>query len=479
MALGRYGSPEAVVLDLSGVAAMFQQQQQQRKLNQQLVDKQVNEDLSKLSLDGVRPQDYQVIRQKYDQYKDAAINYKKALRDPRTRDQAEQSYINSKTDLSTAIGRSKSRKETAKGVIDFWGKNRDQIDADAFAKTKALIDAPLGSKEFDEADNIDISNLVFKPEKYDPKKIADLVGSIKPVENNVTTQLPNGQFSYSKSKVLPAGTISAIVGQAYDTDYENTKKYYDTQFQTLPEEDRAIYEDYAKRYIPDFSIQSPKDLAIAENMYGRVELGLDKGIKGRDVSRAENFQRAQQARQIAATDRRQERLIKSQQDKKANGDYYVVDDIAQNLRVGNVKNALAPFESYASPGTLVTFVKSGQTDEGVLDRVYNDIQRDGVDSKTRMISKSMFKNGAVIVAVPKVDAETKEVIKGQYEYMAVPSGERNLESRINAMLNYARGGTNKPLPDKFYKGRIEPTVEDAVTPGYLDDADPETEEESQ
>jgi len=470
MAVGRYGSAEAVVLPLNGVLAMFQQQQQERRLLQQQLDKQVNEDLSKLSFDGVRPNDYPIIRQKYDAYKDAAIRYKKSLRDPKTRDQAERDYINSKSDLNAFIGQSKSAKEQKKGIIEFWGKNRENIDPTEFAKINSLLDAPVGSPEYEQAKNIDISNLVFKPEKYDPKKIGDLIATIKPVETKTATPLANGQISYVNKKIVPPTAISTIIGNAYDNDYENTKKYYDAQFSILPEEDKSIYETYAAQYIPGFKIETPKDLAIAQNMYGRVDQGIEQGVKGTDRSRIERFAREQQSRQIAAADARQARALATRASAKSDG-YYVVNDIAAGMKSGNVKGALAPFESYASPGTVVTFLKRGQVDEGMLDRVYEDVKRDGVDAKTRMIPKSAFKNGTLIVAVPKIDPKTKETLKG-YEYMAVPASEKNLQSRINAMLNYARGGAIKPLPDKFFKGKILTQEPDVIyTPGTLDDAD--------
>ncbi len=472
MAGVRYGNPEAVVLDLSGVAAMFQQQQQQKRLVQQQLDKQINDDLSKLSFEGVRPQDYQAIRQRYDAYRDAAINYKKALRDPRMRDQAEQEYINSKSELNTAVGKSKSRKEAVKGVIDFWGKNRDQIDPTEFAKTKSLLDAPLGTKEFDDADGIDVTSLVFKPDQYDPKKLSDLIGTIKPVENNVTTQLPNGQFSYVNKKIIPPNTLAGLVGDAYENDYANTKKYFDSKFNTLPPEERSIYEDYAKQYIPDFAINSPKDLAIAQNMYGRLDVGSEQGIKGRDVSRAEKFAMEQQARQIAAVNRRQNIWLQSQKDNRDKEDYFVVDDIARNMVAGNAAAALAPFQSNISPGTEVRYVKDG---DPWLESLYKDLKKGGVDAYTRKLSKEAFKKGTIIVAVPKIDPETKEPIKDHYEIMAVSASDKAPQSRINAALNYARGGTIKPLPDKYYKDRLSnPQTGLMNMPGYFN---PDNEDE--
>jgi hypothetical protein len=455
MAVGRYGTPEAVVLNQAPLMNFFLQQQQEKKAQAQLLDRQINEDMTKLSFDGARSQDYSTIRGGYDAFKNAAIQYKKALRDPKRRDAAEQEYLNSKAQLNALISQSKEAKERTKQIYDFYGKNRDQINEDEFRGSIGKLNAPIGTPQYEEAKQYDIGSIIFRPEQFDTNKWQDVISAVKPTEVTTPTTLPNGQIETRKKRVIDPMALSQVVAQAYEADYGRAKKFYNTQFSSLLPEDKQLYEDYARRYIPNFEIKTPKELAIAANMYGRIEQDLGRDIKGTDLNRREAFAREQQNRQIAAANARQQKELSARQKKE---DYYVEDDIAANLVAGERDNVIAPFESMASPGTVVTYVRDndGINDKGRIDRIYEDMKKNGVAAKTRLMKRSQLGAGAIIVAVPKINPETKEVVPGKYEYMAVSSQQNGLQTRINALLNYAKGGTSKPLPSKYYKGWITP-----------------------
>lgn len=479
MAVGRYGSAEAVVVNLGPVAAYLAQQQQEKKAMQQQLDRQVNDDLSKLSLDGARSQDYSAIRQGYDAFKNAAIQYKKALRDPKHRDTAEQNYLNSKAQLNAMISQSKEAKDRTKQIYDFYAKNRDQINEDEFKSGVSLLNAPIGTPQFEQSRDYDISRIAFKPEQFQADKWQTIIGSVKPQEVSMPTQLPNGQIVTEKKRMVDPRVLSTTISGLYDSDLGHGKKYWDTQFASLPPEDKQIYEEYLGKYLPGFEITNPKELAIAANMYGRVEQDLGRTITGSDRSRIESFQRQMQGEREARADARQAKSLAARAARQSDSNYYVEDDIAKNLSVGNVDNVLQPFRSEASPGTVVTYIGDRVTgsDRGAVDRIYDDLKKNGIDSRTRTISRKQLGEGAIIVAVPKINPKTKEIIKGQYEYKALPRTTKNPQPEIRALLDYARGGTAKPLPAKYYKGKLdsqpEVVIESEYAPGEFDDIDEE------
>lgn len=459
MAVGRYGNAEAVVLDTSQVANYLLRQQQEKKLMQQQLDRQVNDDLTKLSFDGARSQDYSTIRQGYDAFKNAAIQYKKALRDPKNRETAEQDYLNSKAQLNAMIGQSKEAKERTKQIYDFYAKNRDQINEDEFRSGIGLLNSPIGTPQFDQAKDYDISKVVFRPEQFQADKWENVINTaIKPQTITTPTKLANGQIEVQKKRMVDPRALSEVISGLYDSDLGHGKKYWDSQFTTLQPEDKSIYEDYMNKYLPGFEITTPKELAIAAKMYGRVEQDLGAQITGTDRARIEAFQRQMQAERESRSDARQARSLAARAARNSDGDYYVEDDIAANLATGNVDNVLQPFKSAASPGTVVTYIGDRVTgsDKKLVDRIYKDLKRDGVDSKTRMLTRAQLGEGAVIIAVPKVDSKTKEIIKGQYEYAALPRTTKNPQPLIRSLLDYAKGGVSKPLPAKYYKGRLGP-----------------------
>lgn len=477
MATGRYGTPEAVVLDFSPVTAYLAQQQQIRQAAQQQLDKQINEDLTKLNFDGARTQDYSAIRSGYDAFKNSAIKYKKALKDPKLRDAAEQEYLNSKANLNNIVAQSKEAKERTKSIYEFYAKNRDEINYDEFKSSIAMLNSPIGSPQYEQGRNYDISSVIFKPEQFDANKWQNLVDNIKPREVSSPKTLANGQILTSKKKMYDPIALQQIITQGYNADYGNAKKFYDRQFKTLDPNDKVIYEEYAQKYIPNFVINTAEDLAVASNIYGRIEQDMGSDIKGTDRTRIENFQREMQARIDDRLDKRIAALAKKDEDKN----YYVVDSMAKALSEDDGETAIAPILADRSPGVIVRYVsnKSGGKDKGLVDRIYKDLKKDGVDSDTRFLTRKQIGDGVIVVAVPKVNPETKEVVRGQYEYMAVPKNDKFPQPKLNALINYAKGGEIKQLPQKYYKNKLGQDLNSGILsnqaygPAQLDDADNE------
>lgn len=449
---GRYGNPEAVVLDFSPVTTYLAQQQQIRQAQQQQLDRQVNEDLTKLSFDGARTQDYSAIRSGYDTFKNAAIQYKKSLSDPRLRDRAEQDYLNSKANLNNLIAQSKEAKERTKGIYDFYAKNREQINDDEFKKGISLLNSPIGTQEYENSKGYDISSIIFKPEQFESAKWQPIINSVKPVEVSSAKELANGQILTQKKRVINPQAFAQTVEGLYNSDLGHGKKYWDDQFNTVPPEEKEVYEEYLDKYIPGFQIKEPKDLAVASYAYGRLEQDMGEDLKGVNRTRMENFQREMQRRIDDRLDKRIAALSKKDEEKN----YYVVDDIAKSLANGNGQAAISPLLSEASSGVNVAYIadNDGINSSGRIDRIYADIKKNGVDAKTRQLSRKQLGEGTIIVAVPKIDPETKAVVPGAYDYMAVHKGEKFPQPRINALYNYAKGGEVKPLPQKYYKDKL-------------------------
>jgi len=472
--MSTYANGESVVFNQQPFYMMMQQRAQQKRLEDAALNKQIEDDLGKIQTKGIRDVDTENILSQYARIKDMGIAYREAIRNPAKNPKAYREYRDAWQKIQNDIAASQDAKERAKTLYTFYGSNHDKIDTDAFKQKMSGINAAIGTPEYETTKNFNLDDIVFKDEKFDMGKWNTAILAAAPGKNvNIPERLPNGQYKNVKSFERDPVALGTAAATAYDANLHGAEKYFNNQFAKLDPEQKLTYEEYVKQYDPKFEIKTPKDLAVATALFGKVKQDMGYDISGPDqaFAMAQQQRAFNQAEKMAAL---QEQNIRTRPTKsKSEEDYVLAKDIAKDMSSGNISRALEPFQSYASPGTVVTYLHSKVLDNGMLDRIYKDLRKDGVDAKTRLIDRSALNDGAIVVGVPKINPQTKEPMPG-YNYMIVTNKDKRPESRINALLNYAKGGTITPLKDSYYKKRSEeePLIQpQMLSEGSLNDVD--------
>ena len=449
------GRGDAQVFNLAPYLNLYLQEQQQKKQESRAIDKQVADDLAKYTPDGLRQQDVPQFLNQYQNLKNLSIQYRDAIRNPTKNPQAWSEYQSAKNRLTGLIAESKAAKENTKSLYDFRAKNLDRLDDDAFKQAMNLYNAPLGSTEHEQARNFDQSQLVFKAPKMDLIKLYAPLSQLKPEETQVTEGLPTGQFRKVRTKQINPGAIAQYMSAAYDTDLLNAKRGFNDMFDNTPEEERLVLEDYARQYYdPNFKIETPKDLAVASGLFGRVKPSETQDIGGSPYLANQAFQREMQNKRFAHA----EKMAADKDAKKEKDKYIWESEMTKYLHNNDTKNILrlaTELES-SSPGARGLFLKSGSTHVADIETFKRELKVKGVDSKTRQLNDADFKAGVLMMMVPKTDKDGNR-IKDQYEYLAVSARDKYIENRLNKLKNYAIGGSVKPLTDQIYQEQPEQT----------------------
>lgn len=470
-----YGNGEAVTFSFGPLISYQLQEAAQKRAENALLDRQVATDMAKLTPEGIRPQDMPQFLKQYNTLKDLSIRNRDAIRNPAKNPQAYQDFLDARAALQSTIAESKGAKEMNKTAYSFYSKNAGKIDQDEFRNAARLFNAPIGTPEFEKGKSYDITQAIFKPEQFDQNKWQlFLNNAVKPVEKVTTEELPTGQHKNIKVKYTDPIALQNVVSQAYDNDLQHAQKFYNSQFDKLDDGQKQELEGYVKKYIPDFEIKSGKDLAVAANIYGQVEKDMGETVTGSPWKSNQAFQRSQQDRAF----KHAEEMAAKAASKKDEG-FYLVDKMATDLKSGNLQDVIAPLQATSSSGVETFSLKNGVTPTKQFNTLKRLIKENAVDSDTRILSEKDFKDGVIVVAVPKINSTTKQPIKGQYDYMAVSRNATNAQTRLNQLLNHAKGGT-KALPDKYYKQTAAPTTQVYdFTPGSLDVVEDDVEDDNQ
>lgn len=447
------GSGEAVLLNSSPILGMLLRDQQEKKQQAAYLEKTIHDDMSKLSSDGIRPDDIPGYTKAYEGMQNAGMKYRMlagSTKSPLEKAAAYQDFQQSQQQLKNFINESKGAKEKYKANVGFYGTNHDKIDANAFMAGMNDQRAPVGTPEYERGRNFDAMSAIFNPKSFEAQKWQTMLNTVKSDNKVEAKELATGQQDVRTTRVIDADALATVAGQGFDSDYGHAKKFFTLQLEQAPAEEIRNLEGYTQKHLdPNFKIESPRDYAIANALYGRVEKDLGHAPKGSAWKAQQAFQRAQQQRGFDHTDANIEKATA----RKDEG-FYLVDDIAKNLRTGNVEQAIAPLKSYAKGGANILYLKGGQGAD--RDRQNANILRamktQGVDGQTRQIKQSDLDAGVLVVAVPVLDKK-KKPIKDKYTFMSVKADEAGLPMRINALINYAKGGQPKTLPDKYFKGK--------------------------
>lgn len=449
------GRGEAQVLNLAPYLNLYLQEQEQKNAENRAIDKQIADDLARYTPDGLRQQDVPQFLDQYQNLKNLSIQYRDAIRNPAKNPKAWSEYQSAKNRLTGLIAESKAAKENTKSLYDFRGRNYDKLDDDAFKSAMTLYNAPIGTPEHDQAKGFDQSQLVFKEATFDmPKWQTFLNAAVKPVDRIAEEPLSTGQRRQMKVRYTDPLALANVVGQSFDNNLVNSKKFYTSQFENASEGQLQELEDYTNRYIPDFKINNAKDFAVASNLYGQVEKDMGATTAGSPYLANQAFQREQQNRQFAHSEKMQrDRDAKKEKDK-----YIWETEMTKYLHSNDTKNILrlaTELES-SSPGARGLFLKSGSTHAADIETFKRELKEKGVDSKTRQLNDADYKSGVLMMMVPKTDKDGNR-IKDQYEYLAVSARDKYIENRLNKLKNYAIGGAIKPLTDKIYEDQTEQT----------------------
>src|SRR6187402_2615681 len=280
MARGYANNGEAVIYNFGPLAQVALQQAAQKKYENAQLDRQLAVDAGKLSPKGIRPQEIGKYMQSYNDLKTFSIRNRDALRSGRD-PAAFQEYQDKLANLQATINESLAAKEREKEAITFGAKNHDKIDYDDYMKHLSAVKAPVGSPEYETAKTWDISQSLWNEAKTDLGKWATTFNqAVKPREVGIPETLPTGQVLNKKKMVREPEAIANFVGRSYDGGLYHIDKLYNKQFDTLADDHKAELEDYAGKYIPGFKVDSPRNLAIADNLYGQVEQDLGARIGG-------------------------------------------------------------------------------------------------------------------------------------------------------------------------------------------------------
>lgn len=454
MAKGYYGNAEAVVFNQAPFYNLFLREQQQKKLENQMVDKQISDDMAKLSPEGMRQQDMEPFLKGYQNLKNLAIQYKDAIRNPAKNPKVYQEYQNNKARLMGLVAESKAAKENTKSLYNFRSQNLDKLDDDAFKQAMVMYNAPIGTPEHDQTKNFDQSQLVFKAPKMDLAKVYGVLEQVKPEVSQTNEPLSTGQSRNIKTSQRNPQALAERMGLMYDSDTFNVKKGFNDLFNTMPQDQIGALEDYAKsNFDSDFQIKTPKDLAIASGLYGRADKNTATSVSGSPYLSNQAFQRSQQQRSFS----HQEAMDQKRADRKADGDYLWENDIASALKSGDTENVrrLASRLETSTPGAERIFLKEGQTTQGAMNTFKRELKIRGLDGKTKTLKPEDFKAGVLVVAVPKSDKDGNRLKnksgQDEYEYLAVSARDQYLQSRLNKLKSYAAGTSLKGLPDKSFK----------------------------
>lgn len=455
MAKGYYGNAEAVVFNQAPFFNYFQQQQQRKKLEQQAIDKQINDDLAKLTPEGMRPQDVDSFLKGYQELKDLSIRYRDAIRNPAKNPAQWREYQERKANLTGDVAESKGAKEAEKSFYDFYLKYRDDIDLDSYRATMKDYKAPIRTPEHERVKNFDLTQTLFKPEKFDQIKWQALMDTVKADDIKITNELPTGQQNVRTLRKVNPTALASLVSGAFESDTLNAKKFYTHQFQNASPDDLEALEEYSRKHLdPNFAITSPKDYAIAANLYGKAERDLGSTVTGAPWK---SMQAAADARQRRGFQHAEQ--MAAQRAAQKNKDDYIweadMESALKNADTANVRR-LATRLDVATPGVERVYLKEGLTKGWAMRRMKRALAENGVDGKTKYISKADLKAGVLVVLVPKVDKKTGGRIKDkygkdEYDVMAVSAQDENIKNRLNALKTYAQGGTLKGLDEKIYE----------------------------
>ena len=448
------GRGEAQVFNLGPFVNQYLREQQQQKLERQAIDKQISDDLAKYTPDGIRQQDVPQFLNQYQELKDLSLKYRDAIRNPAKNPAIWSEYQNAKSRLTGLIAQSKAAKENTKALYDFRSKNLDKLDDEAFKAAMLSYNSPIGTPEFDSVKDFDQSQLIFKAPRMDVAKLYAPINQMKPEEAQIIEPLPTGQFKKLKTLQRNPAAVAQYMSSAYDTDLLNAKKGFNDMFDNTPDEELMMLEDYAKKhYDPNFKIESPRDLAVASGLYGRVDRNESTDIGGSPYLSNQAFQQKLQNQRIAHSEK-----VASQKKKK--DDFIWETNMSNALSTGNLNDIqkLSSELETATPGVEKVYIKSGVTPPGVINVFKKNMKLTGVDGKTKYLNDADYKAGVLLVAVPKTyqsgNKKGERIKKNgvdEYEYMAVSAKDPYRQNRLNRLRNFATGGSIKPLTDKVYE----------------------------
>jgi hypothetical protein len=458
------GNGEAVVFNQSPIISMLLRDQQEKQLKSQYLDKTIQADMSKLSPDGIRPDDIPAYTKAYQGMQDAGMKYRalaSSTKNPMEKAAAYNDFQQSLVGVRNLINESKSAKERYKSAVGFYGTNHDKIDADAFTAGLNDLRAPIGTAEYERGRNFDATSAIFNPKTFETQKWQMLLNTVKPVDKITAREIGTGQQDVSKIKYTDPNALATVAGQGFDSDYGHSKKFYTTQLEHASADEIQSLEGYAQKHLaPNFKIQSPRDYAIANALYGNVEKDMGRELKGSPWKSQQAFQAAQQQRAFAHSDALQQRSFNHTANSKGPLWEATVADAIKRGDTEKARGLLTELET-SLPGTEYGLIKQGQSKVGLSKDMLNNMKVYGQDGQTRRITEQDYKDGVVWVSIPKINPKTKKVVyvkdaKGNptnikaIQVLAVKASDPHIINRLGKLRDFVRGGKPKGVSDVIY-----------------------------
>lgn len=430
---------EAVVLPTQGVTNMFLQQMERNKLHEQQLNKQIQDNMATYDPNKVRDQDLDGFYKRWQNVKDLSMKYRDAYKNPRGNVDKIRELDAAKNDLMAYINKSKGAKDFQKQVDDLYVKHPDKVNLEDFVSKRNLVSTPLDSPEYDKVQGMNITDFQFNAAKFDPAKFYAPVYKNNPLSIQSAQNIgPNGEILTSKRRIRDLNGTLNDISLGYDADYQGAKKGFDVLFKQSTPEDKAALTKVMQNVIPGFEINTPKDLAIATGMAGKMQVNMGQVQTGETGAAKEGRARRNQAYGAALSQgnwmKRQAITGMSKENKQKW--IPLMSDALKTKDPSLVANYIGEL-SDAAPGVEYGYINKEIYNQ---DRAKNkDLVKTIVTdraSERDILKADDLNRGFIYAKVPDGKDKNGNV---KYKYMIASPSRNDLPNSLNRILNAARG----------------------------------------
>lgn len=431
---------EAVVLPTMGATNAILQSIQRRKQEEALTQKQIADNLATYDPNKIRDEDLPGFYDRYSKLKDLSMRYKDALRNPAKNIEQLRQLDQARNDLGAYIVKSKARKDfQAKADALYTGHAKD-LNMDDFLAKRKLLSLPIDDPNSDKAP-ADITDFKLNTGDLNMQKFYAPVYKDNPLSTKKSQSIgPNGEILTKVQRVRDIeGTLRSI-SSLYDNDHSNAQKGFEQIFEQMPDQERASLTNSMQSIIPGFKVDSPKNLAIANGMIGKMLLDGGQVQNGYTLAAQEAKSRRLQDRSAGIQQSlwEQRRSIANSDKSKAKQPWIPKMSAAMKTNDPNVVQTYIGELSDAAPGVEYGFMNKdvynsdSQSSKNLIEKITRD--RAGARDIPRPAD---LERGFIYVKVPVARQKGGKNIT--YRYMIASPSRKDLPNSLNRILNAARG----------------------------------------
>lgn len=169
-------SAGAIVLDTTPITQYYLNEEAKRQAKDEALEKYYQDEMSKLSSEGMRSEDLPVFSEKFNRLKQIWVENKDAIKNP-AKDgfQKAQEYNRLRQELLNLPTASKQAKEEKIKALDFAVKNKDLLDVSAFDNAMGLHNLPINDPR---RKNIDLVNMPLLAKPLTPQEKQNYIKSV-------------------------------------------------------------------------------------------------------------------------------------------------------------------------------------------------------------------------------------------------------------------------------------------------------------